>query len=111
MILASQLTSTVDIQSATVTNTKGSAEETWSTLAASVPAEVIARESMTVKQAAGVQAQTSHLVRMRIRTDLSITSKCRLKLGTRYLNILGPPRRVPEARPVELVMECTEVEA
>jgi head-tail adaptor len=111
MILASHLTSTVDIQSPTVANSDGSTSETWSTLAGNVPAEVIARESMTVRQAAGVQAQTSHLVRMRIRTDLTITSRCRLKLGSRYLNILGPPRRVPEARPVELVMETMEVEA
>lgn len=111
MILASHLTSTVNIETATVANSDGSTSETWSTLASNVPAEVIARESMTVKQAAGVQAQTSHLVRMRIRTDLTITSRCRLKLGSRYLNILGPPRRVPEARPQELVMECLEVEA
>jgi head-tail adaptor len=107
-MFASQLTSTVDIQEPTVTNTDGSTTEAWSTIARGVPAAVVARESMTVKQAAGVQAQTSHLVSMRYRAD--VTSKCRLKLGTRYLNILGPPRRSPEARPVAIVMECVEVE-
>lgn len=107
-MLASQLTSTVDIEQPTTAIADGVATETWSTIARGIPAEVIARESMTVKQAAAVQAQTSHLVTVRIRTDL--TSLCRLKLGTRYLNILGPPRRVPEARPDRLVMECLEVE-
>lgn len=77
-------------------------------VARSVPAEVIARESMTARQAAAVQAITSHLVRMRYRSD--IDSTCRLKIGSRVLNILGPPRRVPEARPRELVMECLEAE-
>lgn len=109
MLLAGHLTSLVTIQSPTVANTSGDVAESWSTVASSVPAEVIPRASMTKQQAAGVQAETSHLVRMRIRTD--VTSKCRLLLGTRYLNILGPPRRLPEARPTELVMECLEVEA
>jgi head-tail adaptor len=107
-ILSYELTSRVDIEMPTATNADGSVSETWATLARGVPAEVIPRESMSTKQAAGVQAQTSHLVRMRIRTD--VTSQCRLVLGTRYLNILGPPRRLPEARPTELVMECLEVE-
>lgn len=111
MVLAGQLTATVDIQTPTVTNSNGSTSETWAALAASVPAELIPRESMTVKHAAGVQAQTSHLVRMRYRTDITVTSKCRIKWGTRYFNILGPPRRIPEARPVWLVMETMEVEA
>ncbi len=108
MLFPCQLASKVDLETPTVTNTDGVATESWVVTARSVPAQVIPRESMTTKQAAGVQAQTSHLVRMRIRTD--VTSKCRLKLGTRTLNIVGPPRRVPEARPTELVMECTEVE-
>lgn len=109
MLLASDLTSYVTIETPVTVNTDGVPTETWGTTATDVPAQVIARESMTVKQAAGVQPTTSHLVRMRIRSD--VTSQCRLKLGTRILNIMGPPRRVPEARSVELVMECLEVEA
>jgi len=108
MMLASQLTSRVDIEEPTTTNTKGVSSSSWTVIARSVPAEVVPRESMTVKQAAGVQAQTTHLVTIRIRTD--ITSKCRLKLGSRTLNILGPPRRVPEARPEKMILECIEVE-
>ena len=108
MLLPCHLTCRVDIESPTVTNTDGVSVEAWGALARGIPADVVARESMTARQAAGIQPQTSHLVRMRIRTD--VTSKCRLVLDGRYLNILGPPRRVPEARPVELVMECVEVE-
>lgn len=108
MLFASELTSRIDIQSPTLVNTNGEATETWATIARHVPAQIVPRESMTTKQAAGVKSMTSHLVRMRYRED--VTSQCRLVRGTRYLNILGPPRRVPEARPEELVMECVEVE-
>lgn len=108
MILAGELTSEVDIESPTVTNTTGNVTETFAAFARNVPAGVTPRESMTAKQAAGVQAQTSHLVKIRYRDD--VTSTCRLTIGTRVLNIVGPPRRVPEARPEYLVMECTEVE-
>jgi len=111
MLLASRLTSKVDIEEPTTENTSGEVSETWAAIATNVPAEMINREAMTAKQAGGIQAQTSHLVTIRYRSDLTVTSTCRLKLGTRVLNILGPPRRKPEARPVELIMECMEVES
>jgi SPP1 family predicted phage head-tail adaptor len=108
-LTAGELTSKVTIEESTATNIDGVATETWSTVQASVPAKITARESMTVRQAAQVKAETSHLVTMRYRDD--ITSRCRLTIGTRVLNILGPPRRAPETRPVALVMECLEVES
>jgi len=106
---AYSLTSTVDIETPTTTNTSGETSETWTVVARGVPAEVKARESLTKTEAAGLKALTSHRVRMRPRSD--VDSLCRLKLGDRVLNILGPPRRVPEARPRALVMECMEVES
>jgi len=106
---AYQLTSEVDIETPTTTVTDGDAAETWSVVARDVPAEVKARASLTKTESQGLKALTSHRVRMRYRSDVSST--CRLKLGDRVLNILGPPRRVPEARPRELVMECLEVES
>lgn len=108
MLFASDLTSRIDIQAPVLANTDGEATEAWQTIARHVPAYIVPRESMTTRQAAGVKPLTTHLVRMRYREDL--TSRCRLARGGRYLNILGPPRRVPESRPDELVMECVEVE-
>lgn len=106
---ASELTSRVTIEAPAAASVDGEVVETWTTLQAGVPAKVVARSSMTIRQAAQVQAQTTHLVTLRYRDD--VTSRCRLRIGERTLNILGPPRRVPETRAVAVVMECVEVEA
>ena len=106
---ATALTSKITIERPTFTNVDGVATEAWSVVQAGVPAMVVARSSMTVRQAAQVQPQTTHLVTLRFRDD--IDSLCRLKIGDRVLHILGPPRRMPETRPTGLMMECIEGEA
>jgi len=108
MIRPSELTSRVDIENPTTTNTDGVVAETWTTLASDVPASVQPRSSLTFTQAAQVQAQTSHVVRMRYRSG--ITSKTRLSIGDRVFHLVGPPRREPEARPTDLVCEAVEME-
>lgn len=109
MLSASELASRVTIEAPASANVDGEVVETWAVVQAGVPAQVIARDSLTLRQAAQVQAQTTHLVTLRYRGD--VTSRCRLRIGERTLNILGPPRRVPETRPEAVVMECVEVEA
>jgi len=108
MVLASELTSRVDIENPTTTNTDGVTSETWSSVVSSEPAAIIPRESLTFTQAAQVQAQTTHLIKIRYRSG--ITSKTRLKIGDRVFHLVGPPRRIPEARPTELVFEAVEME-
>jgi head-tail adaptor len=108
VLTASELTSKVDIEEPTVTNTDGVTSESWSSVQEGVPAKIVARGSMTYRQASVVKAQTTHLVTIRYRDD--IDSRCRLKIGSRVLHIIGPPRRIPETRPVSLEMECQEAE-
>jgi len=108
MISASELTSRLTIQNPTTTNSDGVSTDTWTTAESNVPASVVPRDSLTFTQAAQVKAETSHVVRMRYRSN--VTSKTRFVLGTRTLHVLGLARRVPEDRPTEIIMECLEVE-
>jgi len=89
-------------------DTKGArTAESWTTLA-TVWAEVIpfaGREAWNAKQ---VDAELTHRVVMRYRSDVS--SRHRLKVGSVYLNIVGPPKNVGGAN-VILELDCIETEA
>jgi len=108
MIRPSELTSRVDIENPTATNTNGVVSESWASVATSEPASVQPRSSLTFTQAAQVQSQTTHVIRIRYRSG--ITSKTRLTIGSRVFHLVGPPRREPEARPTDLVFEVIEME-
>ena len=78
--------------------------EAWATLD-TVWAEVLplaGREGWDVKQ---VNADLTHRVVMRYRSD--VTAQCRLKVGTAYLNIVGPPKNVGGAGAI-LELDCVE---
>ena len=105
---SSDFTSRIDIETPTPTNTNGVVTDAWASTEKAVPAEIIARNSMTFTQSAQVQAKTTHLVTVRYRTDL--TSRTRFKIGSRVFHLVGPPRRTPEDRPTELVFEAVEME-
>jgi len=62
------------------------------------------REGWTARQ---VDAEITHRVVMRYRSG--VTSKHRIKWGSVYLNIKGPPRNVGNAN-VMLEMDCVETE-
>lgn len=81
-------------------------KESWTDLA-TVWGEVIplaGREGWVQKQ---VDAELTHLVKLRYRSD--VTSRMRLKVGTTILNIKGPPRNVQNAN-VLLEIDCVEEE-
>jgi SPP1 family predicted phage head-tail adaptor len=108
MLPSGEYTSRIDIETPTATNTNGEVTEAWASTEKGVPARVTPRESLTFTQAAQVQQKTTHVVTVRYRDDL--TSLSRFKIGSRTFNIQGMPRRMPEARPTELVFEVVEVE-
>lgn len=108
MLTASELTSRIDFETPTATNSNGVVSESWASVEKGVPASIIPRSSMTFTQAAQVQASTTHLVKVRFRED--IDSMTRFKIGSRVFHIAGPPRREPEDRPTALVFEAIEME-
>ena len=87
-------------------STGGRAVESWSTLA-TVWAEVIPYASREGVNARQVDAELTHRVVIRYRTD--VTSRHRLLVGTTILTIKGPPRNVGNAN-VILEMDCVETE-
>jgi len=80
--------------------------EAWTTLA-TVWAEVLplaGREGWNARQ---VDSEITHRVVIRYRSD--VTSRHRIKWGSTYLQIKGPPKNVGNAN-VILEMDCVETE-
>lgn len=85
------LTEQVIIEAPAEANDHGDVTTTWSTLA-TVWASVHPAGSTEAWRQQQVYGELSHVVRMRARTNVS--SKHRIKMGTRYLEILGPARQI-----------------
>ena len=99
----------VTVEEPTETNTSGNVVLTWSTYCKRwMHVEPLrARECW---QAAQVQADVTHRVRcIHDEKTGAITAKMRLRIGSRALHILGPPRNVEE-RDREIEMFCRETE-
>ncbi len=79
--------------------------DTFSDLAPSW-AEVSEIGTREVFRAQQVNPEITTVVTIRWRTDITITSDMRIKYGTRYLTIDGPP--ITDDRQKELVMRCVE---
>lgn len=96
------------IETPTVTNTDGASTTTWAATGRT-GAKVVPRQAVAEWRAAQMQPETTHLVHIPFRRT-GIDSKSRLVNGSRILHIVGPPKRIPEARPRYLEMECVEAE-
>jgi SPP1 family predicted phage head-tail adaptor len=106
---AGSLTKRVVLENPTITSDgDGGFTTSWTELdpspvwAAVIPASAAARERL---MASSVQADATHLVEMRYHSE--VTVKTRLTLGTRYLQVVGPPQNVDEAGAVTRVW-CVE---
>ena len=101
------MTQQVVIEEPTEASDHGDVTTTWGTLAtvwASVH-ETGSREAWRQQQ---IYGELSHMVRMRARNN--VTSKHRIKLGSRVLEILGPPRVVRIDSIVMIEIACRELE-
>lgn len=97
----------IQVRPAARNATRARTRESWEDVA-TVWAEVLplaGREGFAAKQ---VDSELTHRVVLRYRSDL--TSRHRLKVGSAYLNIKGPPRNVGAAGAI-LELDCVETEA
>lgn len=102
-----RLTNQVIIEQPAEANHRGVVKESWSTLA-TVWAEVLQRGSRETYRQSQIVGDMTHLVRIRARSD--VKSSMRLKWGTRYLNLIGPPVDVTIDGVPCLEMTCVETE-
>jgi len=86
----------------------GEVTRVWEDLA-TVWAEMIPLKSDESVDAEQLASRITHRLRIRYRPDLTITSRMRLKYGSRELHIVGPPRN-PRERNEELIIDCKEDE-
>lgn len=96
----------VTIEQATEMNTAGDVSKTWSEFAKAW-AQIEPASTQERFIAAQVQAQITHKVTIRYLSG--VTSQMRIKHGSRYLYIEGPPMN-PDERNVSLVLMCREAE-
>lgn len=103
---AGRLRHPVSLQSSTKTRTVTGFRETWTSYAEEVPAEILSATPAIVERVVGstVQTPVTHLVRLRYRSDVSVTH--RVLFGTRALYI-GGIRNADELNR-ELWLACEE---
>lgn len=77
---------------------------TWSVYASSVPVEILPQGGREFYQAAQVQAEMTHLLKLRYLPG--VTSKMRALFGTRELNILDVQNVDERGR--EMLLTCKE---
>lgn len=105
---AGKLDQRVTIQEPITSTHEGEVTEIWSDVA-TVWAEVHPLAGDESADAEQLKARLTHRLRIRYRSDLTLTSRMRAKLGSRILKFVGPPRNVRE-RNEELVIDCKEDE-
>lgn len=104
MIAAGSLRLSVTIEEVTETNTDGVVAQSWSDYADNVRAGILPQSGREFYRAKQVYADMTHLVR--IRYLAGVTPKMRLKLGSRYLNIVSVGNVEERDRVLDLV--CIE---
>lgn len=102
---AGKLRHRVTIQRPTETIVRGEPVVTWSTIATRF-AEIKSSEGRELWNARQVQPDITHRLELRYDSAIAITSKWRLLLGGRVLEILNINR--PEERPIVWVIDCKE---
>ncbi|KKK83023.1 hypothetical protein LCGC14_2797540 [marine sediment metagenome] len=95
---------TIEQQDTGTANAGGEIIPTWSDYAVSVPVEILPQRGREFYQAQQVQAEITHLIRIRYLPG--VTSKMRAIFGTRTLHILDV-RNVDE-RSREMLLMCKE---
>jgi len=102
---AGKLRHRVAIQRPTETLVRGEPSIAWSTVATRF-AEIKSNEGRELWNARQVQPDITHRLELRYDSALPLTSKWRLLLNGRVLNILAITR--PEERPVNWLIDCKE---
>lgn len=97
----------VVIQSPAEANDHGDVTTTWATLT-TVWASVHTAGSSEAWRQQQVYGELSHVVRMRARNNVS--AKHRIKMGSRILEILGPPKPVRIDGVALIELACREKE-
>lgn len=103
---AGALDQRIDIQQVTETrDSYGGVTDTWSNYAASVPAAVKTKSGNENFLAQHVVTESTHIVDLRYRSG--VTTKMRVKWGTRYLDIIFIDDSL--RRKGKLMLVCKEV--
>lgn len=98
----------ITIQTATegTADTYGETSKTWADMEHGVVwAEVQTLDGNELWKAAQVNAKATVRVKMRARTDITVTTEKRFEFGTRYLY---PLNKIPDVRAREWVFLCSE---
>lgn len=96
---AGRLRNLVTLQNAAEAHAGGEVQQDWQDVD-TIWCEVLPATSREFHNAAQVQPEITHVLRTRYRSELALTHRSRLLLGSRVLHLAGPPVDVEETHTV-----------